>query len=129
MKKTIYTSTIVLLILSGLAACFGGLMLLTDPTGERLGLTLNRLRFLPFRDYLLPGLLLFVLIGAGSLVVAVMMIKKARRARLLLILQGVVFLCWAFLQAMTISSSLVYIFGIAGMLLIINGFILSGSIH
>jgi len=51
----------------GLGALYGGGSLLLAPDGHLIGLPLNGLHTPLFTDYLLPGLILFLLFGAGSL--------------------------------------------------------------
>jgi hypothetical protein len=64
------------LVLGGLA---GGVALLTDPTGGRLGMTVDELPGWPLLDdYLLPGIALVVLFGV--LPIAAMVLLARRRA-------------------------------------------------
>jgi hypothetical protein len=53
----------------GTAATIGGWSLVSDPTGGAIGLPHAWIRDTAFGDYLLPGLLLLVVFGAGSFVV------------------------------------------------------------
>lgn len=49
--------------INGLSALLGGYILITDPTGQSLGLNREWLQNTPFPDYLIPGIVLFLLIG------------------------------------------------------------------
>ena len=49
--------------INGLSALLGGYMLITDPTGQSLGLHVEWLQNTPFPNYLIPGTVLFLLIG------------------------------------------------------------------
>lgn len=53
----------------GLTALFGGGRLVLDPTGRSMNMPVEWLAGTPFDDYLLPGLVLFSLLGVGSFVV------------------------------------------------------------
>lgn len=53
----------------GVSALLGGIMLIIDPTGGALSLPLSYLAGSPFRDYLVPGIILFGVFGIGSGVV------------------------------------------------------------
>ena len=59
----------VLLILLAVNALVGGALLIADPSGGLLGMPVSLLAGSPFRDYLLPGLVLFGLLGVLPLAV------------------------------------------------------------
>lgn len=50
----------------GVSAAFGGIVLTLNPTGTWLQIPLSILQFSPFRDFLIPGLLLGIVFGLGS---------------------------------------------------------------
>jgi hypothetical protein len=50
----------------GVSAAFGGIVLTLNPTGTWLQIPLSILRFSPFRDFLIPGLILGIVFGIGS---------------------------------------------------------------
>ncbi|NTV65836.1 MAG: hypothetical protein HGA65_20195 [Oscillochloris sp.] len=50
----------------GVSAAFGGIVLTLNPTGTWLQIPLSILQFSPFRDFLIPGLLLGIVFGIGS---------------------------------------------------------------
>lgn len=54
----------------GVGAVGGGLALMTGPRGEILPLPISLLKGSPFDTSFGPGLILFTVLGAGSLVVA-----------------------------------------------------------
>ena len=53
----------------GVTALQGGASLLLDPSGAGLGLSLSQLSGTNLGSYLLPGLILFLVLGVGSLLV------------------------------------------------------------
>ncbi len=55
-----------LLLFNGLSALFGGSVLIAAPDGSILGLPLSLLHRTPFGDFLIPGLILFTILGVGS---------------------------------------------------------------
>lgn len=55
-----------LLLFNGLSALFGGSVLVVAPDGSILGMPLSLLATTPFADFLLPGLILFTVLGLGS---------------------------------------------------------------
>jgi hypothetical protein len=128
MKKLLHYMSIILLFINGIAACFGGTSLIMDPSGEKIGLSLSRLRFLPFKNYLVPGVLLFVFVGMSSLIIAILMIRKTKFAPTLLIIQGIVLGCWILVQALSIPSSMLQlVFGGIAIIFIVNGIALSSA--
>ena len=60
---------IFLLITLGLGGLYGGGLLVLDPSGQRLGMPIVFLENSPFKDFLIPGLLLLVFVGLLSLLV------------------------------------------------------------
>lgn len=66
MHRLRYLAIFLLIILS-FSALFGGGLLIKDKSGQILKLDLNWLQDSPFKNYLIPGLILFILIGLGSL--------------------------------------------------------------
>jgi hypothetical protein len=50
----------------GVSAAFGGIVLTLNPTGSWLQLPRSILQFSPFRDFLIPGLILGIVFGLGS---------------------------------------------------------------
>jgi len=50
----------------GVSAVFGGIVLTLNPTGSWLQLPRSILQFSPFRDFLIPGLILGIVFGIGS---------------------------------------------------------------
>lgn len=61
---------VALLLLLAVNALYGGGALVADPSGGLLGMPVSLLAGSPFRDYLVPGLMLLALLGAFPLVVA-----------------------------------------------------------
>ena len=61
---------VALLLLLAVNALYGGVALIADPSGGLLGMPVSLLAGSPFRDYLVPGLMLLALLGVLPLVVA-----------------------------------------------------------
>ena len=59
-----------LLLFQGLSGVAGGIGLIGDPTGEAIGISSTWLEGSPFRNYLIPGVVLFAVLGIGPLLVA-----------------------------------------------------------
>jgi hypothetical protein len=50
----------------GISAAFGGIVLVANPSGGLIGMPVSLLRFSPFDDFLIPGLILGIVFGLGS---------------------------------------------------------------
>ena len=76
--KTKTTRTILLILLGflGLGAVGGGAVLLVSPSGKLVGMPLSMLDTSPFTSFLIPGLLLFIVIGLGPCLLVIALLKK-----------------------------------------------------
>jgi hypothetical protein len=91
--------SIVLLLVTGGAAIFGGGSMLIDPSGNKLGLSSNLLKSSPFDSYFIPGLVLFLTVGVSSITTAVLALLENAYSARLTVLQGAVLICWIVVQA------------------------------
>ena len=91
--------SIVLLLISGVGAVLGGGALLIDPSGSKLGLSIDLLKPTVFSDFFIPGLVLFLAIGILGVVTAVLTILKNEFASRLTILHGAILASWIAAQA------------------------------
>lgn len=69
--KTVYRFLIALHLFVGIGALAGGMAAITNPQ-DPLGIPVSTLKNSPFRDYLIPGIILFTVIGLGNIFSAVM---------------------------------------------------------
>lgn len=68
---------IFLLLFLGLSALGGGSLLIISPSGKLIGgLPLSILDHSPFSNFLIPGIILFLILGLSPLLLAVALIKK-----------------------------------------------------
>jgi hypothetical protein len=126
MYKSIRIIAIILLILLGISAMFGGGAFIIDPSGELIQVPISLLEHSPFSTFLIPGLILFLFNGVSSIVITILVIRKYRFYAELVILQGIVQIVWIVFQLIMIRSISIlhYIFFTIGSLLIISGAIL-----
>lgn len=61
----------------GIGAVFGGLAAIINPL-DPLGITVEALKYSPFNNYLIPGIILFAVIGLGNILSALMLRFKSR---------------------------------------------------
>lgn len=100
MKNT--KAFIILLIVfeffNGLSGLAGGFGLIGDPTSASLGMKLEWLNGTPFSNYLIPGIVLFIINGIGNTTAAIMSIKKTRYFDYLGTLMGTIMMIWIISQ-------------------------------
>lgn len=126
MRKSAHILAVLILIFNGIAACFGGWMLITSPDGSSLGMTTGLLEYSPFTDFLIPGIVLFTVIGLFSLVSSYLVVRQVTRYSFLVILMGLILIGWIVVQAIMIQTVnyLHVIFVSAGLLLVASGLLL-----
>lgn len=83
-----------LLFLLGSSAIGGGWMLISDPSGNSMHLSIELLSQTPFDNYLIPGVILLVAVGFLSIIACILTIRKTQHYPLLLILQGCILFIW-----------------------------------
>jgi hypothetical protein len=124
MKITIYKIIAILLLLfNGVGAIYGGGNLILHPDGSSLGITIEWLRYSPFNDFLIPGIVLFLVNGILSFVVIIFILINFRHYRMLVIAEGVLLSGWIVIQMFLLRTvnNLHIIMGSTGLLLIIIG--------
>jgi len=82
----------------GIGAVGGGLPMIVDPSGSKLGMTLEMLEHSPFSTFLVPGIVLLMVNGLGNLVGATASFKRYRRAGEIAIALGIFLVAWIVIQ-------------------------------
>ncbi|MGM0576961.1 MAG: hypothetical protein ACQEXJ_14650 [Myxococcota bacterium] len=85
-------------VIVGLSGLVGGWGLLSDPTGAALDMPLSLLDGTPFGDYLVPGVVLFTVIGVGNTLAVVLWRRRPRVSITLGAALGVFLVCWIVAQ-------------------------------
>lgn len=78
----------------GLGGASGGFGLVTEPSGANLGFQVDMLSKSPFSDYLIPGLILLVVIGFGSLAGGILSILRYRYFSEIAAVSGAFLVIW-----------------------------------
>ncbi len=123
MKKIWHVIILVLLFLLGVTALQGGLMLALDPSGNSIQLPSQWITNTIFGNYFIPGLALLSILGIGSLVIAVLVIKKYKYGYLMTAAQGSAVLFWLFVQIISIGQYffLQTVYAVIGLMLFYGG--------
>jgi hypothetical protein len=92
--------------------------------GELIHLSVAKLKFSPFKDFFIPGAILFVVLGWGSLLVLPFVLNGTPKATNFLILAGVTISGWIVVQMiMLLEINWLHILYLSiGMMLITVGF-------
>ena len=87
-----------ILFILGALGVIGGVSMLIEPTGSWLGLNIEQLALTPFKNYLVPGILLTTVIGLDSLVLAYFTFRNFAFSAPLMVLQGIILLVWLMIE-------------------------------
>jgi hypothetical protein len=119
-------SALVLEVLLSIGALGGGLVLMIAPRGEIMPLPLSALAGSPFDTYLVPGLILFGVLGFGPLVAARLAWLRHPLAPTAALVVGVGLLIWVAVEVAIIGYSneppLQAIYGILGVAIVLVAF-------
>ena len=99
----------VLEILLGIGALFGGGQFILAPDGHLIGVPLKSLAGTPFHSYLVPGLLLFTFVGVAPMVAAVITARRGAIGPLAAFAVGVTLMGWITVE-MVIFAGLTSLF-------------------
>jgi len=66
----------ILLAFLGLGAIFGGAVFMISPTGKLFGMPLSMLDNSPFTNFLIPGIILFIVLGLVPIGLILALVKK-----------------------------------------------------
>jgi hypothetical protein len=86
-----------------LSAFAAGAMFMVEPSGRLMGMTEATLARSPFRSYLVPGIVLFVVVGGTLALAAWAEIQRWPRAGWLSVVAGVVLAGWIAVQVAMIG--------------------------
>ena len=92
--KRARATAVVLLFFLGLSALPAAVFMVADPSGNSMYLPGELLEHTPFRDFLIPGIILGIFNGILSLLFAIMVIRKHHLQSWLVLFQGVVLTIW-----------------------------------
>ena len=110
---------VVLELFTALGAIPVGLMLITDPTGAGVGFPPGWIEATPFGSYLIPGMYLLLMNGAGMLVLAGLTVMRHWTAPWLTGILGTGLMIWIGVQLVVMPevSFLQAVFGVIGLVL------------
>lgn len=112
-----------LLAFNGIGALYGGGSLMINPDGSGLRLDPALLAHTPFRDFIIPGLVLFTMNGLCSLVVLLLSATHYSGYARYIGMQGMVLLGWLIVQIFLIRTLDIMhlVMGLTGIGLVVCG--------
>jgi hypothetical protein len=93
-KKLLNITATILLLFNGIGALYGGWNLITHPDGSSLQLSLQLLENTPFRNYLIPGIILFITNGLFSLLSLMILLLRLKNYEWFVVIQGLILCGW-----------------------------------
>lgn len=96
------------------------------PDGSSIQLSLRWLEHTPFQDYLIPGIILFIMNGLLSILILGVLLLRVKNYEWLVVIQGVILISWISTQIILIQTInfLHLILGLTGVSMIISGLLL-----
>jgi len=82
----------------GLGAVAGGLGLVLEPSGANFGMPLEMLKYSPFSDFLIPGIVLLLVNGLGSIAGCVSSFRLFYYAAEIALVLGAFLVSWIIIQ-------------------------------
>jgi|SRR5690554_1068870 len=104
MMKKIYIILTCLHFFVGVGAIFGGIGVIIDSSGKGYGITTDILKYGPFNDFLIPGLILFIFLGIIGLITAVFSLKYYQYQAYLSGIMGVGLIVFITVQCMVLNG-------------------------
>jgi hypothetical protein len=126
MKLLLKILAVILLLFNGTGALYGGYHLMSHPDGSSISLPQQYLQDIPFENYFIPGIILFIFNGLFSIAAIITTLLHNKRYPLFIIAQGIILSIWITVQIIYIGPIffLQFILGAVGLLLIVSGSVL-----
>jgi hypothetical protein len=129
LTSDIKKAAIILLLLNGIGALYGGWNLIAYPDGSSFKMPISILKYSPFSNFYIPGIILFTTNGLLSLFVLLVIVLNIKNYALLIVAQGALLTGWIVVEVIMLKGVhyLHVIFGAIGLTLIICGLILKNK--
>jgi len=123
MKRTVYFAEGVLQSFIGIGAVISGALLIVRPDGHYLQIPLDMLKNSPFRNFLIPGIILFLVNGVGNITSAVLCFRIQRIAGFAGLFFGFGLIIWLFVQVSLVGGGhwLQYLYFVLGIIQLLLG--------
>ena len=95
---------IALLSIVSVPALIGGYMLMIDPSGSSLKMSTSELRISLFADFLLRGIILFLVVGSGSLFALIWVLLDKKNPGIPLRFTGMILCGWITIEMIILQG-------------------------
>lgn len=123
-RRLVKNLNLIFLFITGMGAVAAGFAFISDPTGRTIGMNTDILPKEIFPSFMIPGLFLFIVIGLGQLITAILaIIKNCVEVWKYISFMGFVLVAWIVVQVWLIGyfSILQPIFFLIGIIELILG--------
>jgi hypothetical protein len=103
-KKMVYYTEGILQFFIALGAIVSGLLMIIIPDGSLMKMPLSMLEGSPFKNFLLPGLILMIINGLGNVFSGILSFRKQKLAGFAGIFFGMGLMIWIFVQVNMIGG-------------------------
>ena len=100
--KIVYRALFILHVFVGLGAMGGGMMAILNPQGPG-GMPIDSLKNSPFSNFLIPGIILFTIIGLGNIFSAITILFKSRVQGYISSVFGWALVIWIIVQCIMLN--------------------------
>jgi hypothetical protein len=128
-KRPVRAYLLMLAVLfQGLSGVVGGIALMVDPSGSLMQIRLKWLQGSPFDSYLIPGIILFFVLGMFPMSVASSLLVRRPWSRFAALLVGLALVGWIAVEILLIGyyprPPLQLIYGILGVVIVVLSLLL-----
>ncbi|MBN1122667.1 MAG: hypothetical protein JXJ17_16435 [Anaerolineae bacterium] len=102
-KKWLNIVLCVLQVFIGIGAIPAAVVLISDPSGAGLGMSMDMLVGSPFPNFLIPGIFLLMVNGVGSLIGAFLSFRRHEYASLAAMGLGLFLIMWIIIQVISLG--------------------------
>lgn len=129
--KVLQIVALFLLFINGINALAAGYSFMTDPSGKGIGMSTDFLDKSVFKDFLIPGIILFMANGLMSIITAIIVSMKHKHYPYWIILQGSILTGWIIIQLNLVKyfHPLHLIMGVIGIVLIVTGLLIKRNLQ
>ncbi|MDD3078384.1 MAG: hypothetical protein PHH37_04660 [Paludibacter sp.] len=96
--------SIILMIFIAANAIIAGVLFIIDPNGQMMGMSTDYLKYAPFRNYLIPGIILLIVNGLFNIWATIKTFNKSKYHPIYIMLQGVLLSGWIIVQMLMVRD-------------------------
>lgn len=108
MKKLLFIIQGIIQIFVGFGGLICGLLMILFPSGRILQMPLDILKDSPFQNFLIPGVILFLVNGIGQLTAGVLSFRKHALSGYVGVVFGIGLMIWIFVQVCMIGGDHIF---------------------